>query len=161
VPRDEMIPQAAQEFGVGTDAYSIAMGWNPSKFPNGSPPPKSWSDFWDVKKYPGNRSLKRSPRFTLEIALMADGVAPKDLYKDGKLDVERAYKKLDQLKPNVKIWWTDPREPAKQLSGGQIAMAAARGEMLSETVHQEQPAVEMTYNQGVLSIEYWAVPTAA
>jgi putative spermidine/putrescine transport system substrate-binding protein len=161
VPKDEMIPQAAHEFGVGTDVFSIAMGWNPSKFPKSSPPPKSWSDFWDVKKYPGDRSLKKSPRFTLEIALMADGVAPKDIYKGGKLDVDRAFKKLDQIKPHIKLWWTDAREPVTQLSGGQLAMAAARGEMLADAVHQEESAVEMTYNQGVISLEYWAVPKNA
>lgn len=161
VPKSEMIPQAAQEFGVGTDVYSIAIGWNPSKFPKGSPPPKSWSDFWDLKKYPGERSLKKSPRFTLEIALMADGVPPKDLYKDGKLDVDRAFKKLDLLKPNVKLWWTDAREPVRQLAGGGLVMAAARGEMLTDAAHQEEHAVELTWNQGIISLEYWAVPKAA
>lgn len=161
VNKSEMIPQAAQEFGVGTDVYSIALGWNPGKLSKGSPAPKSWADFWDVTKYPGGRSLKKSPRFTLEIALMADGVAPKDLYKDGKLDVDRAFKKLDEIKPHVKLWWTDAREPVKLLTAGDVVMAAARGERLSEAAHQEQPAVELTWNQGVMSLEYWAVAKKA
>jgi putative spermidine/putrescine transport system substrate-binding protein len=161
VNKSELIPQAAHEFGVGTAVYSIALGWNPSKLPKGSLAPKSWSDFWDVKKYPGGRSLKKSPRFTLEIALMADGVSSKDLYKDGKLDVDRAFRKLDELKPHVKLWWTDAREPIRLLTAGEVVMAATRGERLSEAAHQEQPTVELTWNQGVMSLEFWAVPKAA
>src|SRR5262249_22768903 len=105
--KDGLLPQAAHEFGVGTDVYAIALGWNAKKLPEGSSAPKSWSDFWDVKKYPGGRALKKSPRFTLEIALMADGVAAGDLYKDGKLDVGRAFRKLDEIKPHVKERWND------------------------------------------------------
>lgn len=161
VNKSELIPQAAQEFGVGTDVYSIALGWNPSKLSKGSPAPKLWSDFWDVTKYPGGRSLKKNPRFTVEIALMADGVSSKDLYKNGKLDVDRAFKKLDEIKPHVKLWWTDPREPVKLLAGGDIVMAAARGERLWEAAHQENPTVELTWNQGIMSLEYWAVPKGA
>ena len=63
--------------------------------------PKIWADFWNVQKYPGKRALRKGPKTTLEIALMADGVAPKDVYKTLGTDagVERAFKKLDQLKP--------------------------------------------------------------
>jgi putative spermidine/putrescine transport system substrate-binding protein len=37
----------------------------------------------------------------LEIALLADGVAPDKLYP---LDLDRAFKKLDTIKKNT-IWW--------------------------------------------------------
>src|SRR5262245_29410594 len=63
VGKDDLLPQAAHEFGVGTDVYAIAMSWNLKKLPEGSSSPRSWSDFWDVKKYPGGRSLIKSPRF--------------------------------------------------------------------------------------------------
>ena len=42
--------------------------------------PKSWADFWDVKAFPGPRSLRNHPVDNLEAALMADGVAPDKLY---------------------------------------------------------------------------------
>src|SRR5262245_25507028 len=51
VKRGDLLPQAAHEFGVGTDAYSVALGWNRKKLPEGAAAPKSWADFWDVKKY--------------------------------------------------------------------------------------------------------------
>ena len=67
--------------------------------------PSSWADFWDVKKFPGNRSLclSDSPR-TLIFALLADGVPRDQLYP---LDIDRAFKKLDQIKPHVKVWWRE------------------------------------------------------
>jgi spermidine/putrescine-binding protein len=43
--------------------------------------PTSWADFWDTKTFPGKRGLRKGAKYTLEFALMADGVAPKDVYK--------------------------------------------------------------------------------
>ncbi len=34
---------------------------------------------------------------------MADGVAPDALYP---LDVDRAFRKLEQIKPHIAVWWT-------------------------------------------------------
>jgi putative spermidine/putrescine transport system substrate-binding protein len=161
VGKSDLLPQAAHKFGVGTDVYSVALGWNPDQLSEETPAPTSWSDFWDMEKYPGGRSLKRSPRFTLEIALLADGVAPEDLYKDGKLDVDRAFRKLDQLKPHVKLWWTDARDPVRLLARGKVGMAAARGERLSEAAYQEDRAVRLTWSQAVAGVDYWAVPRTA
>jgi putative spermidine/putrescine transport system substrate-binding protein len=160
VPKGDLLPQAAHEFGVGTDAYSVTLGWNRKKLPEGTAP-KSWADFWDVKKYPGGRSLPKGPRFTLEIALMADGVSRAEVYQDGKLDVDRAFRKLDQIKPHVRAWWTDAGEPVRQLASGEVVMAAARGERLSAAAQQPDAAVLLTWNQGVVGIDYWAVPRAA
>src|SRR2546421_6111599 len=41
--------------------------------------PHSWADFWDIRKYPGKRGLRHSAKYTLEIALLADGVDAKDV----------------------------------------------------------------------------------
>lgn len=65
------------------------------------PMPKTWSEFFDVKKFPGSRGLIRlDPTVTLEAALLADGVDPSKLYP---LDADRAFKKLDALKAETKI----------------------------------------------------------
>jgi hypothetical protein len=41
--------------------------------------------------------MKKDPRFTLEIALMADGVPPGEVYKSGTLDVDRAFRSLASI----------------------------------------------------------------
>ena len=43
--------------------------------------PRTLADFFDTRTFPGRRALPRgSPRYNLEMALLADGVAPGDVY---------------------------------------------------------------------------------
>ena len=85
----------ANGYGVASNIQGTNLCYRRDKFPNGGP--KSWVDFWDVKRFPGARGLciNDSPR-TLIFALLADGVPADRLYP---LDVDRAFKKLDQIKP--------------------------------------------------------------
>lgn len=71
--------------------------------------PKSWADYWNVQQFPGRRGLLSRPQETLEQALLADGVAPAQLYP---LDLNRAYRSLDKIKPEIRLWI---RESAKSL----------------------------------------------
>lgn len=104
---------------VGFYGYSTLLAYNTKKFPNGGP--KTWADFWDVKKFPGKRALRNYARPTLEIALLADGVPSDKLYP---LDVERAYKKLEEIKPNVAVWWTSGAQSHQLLLDGEVDMIA-------------------------------------
>lgn len=84
--------------------FSTVLAWNTDSYPDGGP--QNWADMWDTEKFPGVRSMYRKPYYNLEVALMADGVAPQDLYP---LDVERAFAKLEELKPDVVTWWPSGR----------------------------------------------------
>lgn len=77
------------------------IGYDPSRTKD---PPKNFVQLWDVKKFPGRRALRNRVSETLEIALLADGVAPDKLYP---LDVDRAFRSLDRIKPYVKIWFSE------------------------------------------------------
>ena len=89
-------------------------------------PPKSWADFWDVKKYPGKRGLLYRAEQTLEVALMADGVEPKDVMTilSGPGGVDRAFKKLAEIKPYVH-WWKSGDESMQILLSGDVTMTYA------------------------------------
>lgn len=107
---------------VGVTVFSLVLAWDKEKF-TGSP---GWSDFWDVAKLPGKRGLRRGVRGNLEIALLADGVAPGEVYKtlatpDG---VDRAFRKLDQLKPYL-VWWQTEADAARILASGDVLMTSA------------------------------------
>jgi spermidine/putrescine-binding protein len=84
------------EFGLANYTYSYVIGYDAKKF--GKNPPKSWADFWDVKKYPGKRTLYKWMSANLECALLADGVPADQLYP---LDVDRALRKIEELMPHV------------------------------------------------------------
>jgi len=45
------------DWGVGSITLSTVLAYNKKKWP-GADHPKSWADFWDVKKYPGPRALQ-------------------------------------------------------------------------------------------------------
>ncbi len=73
-------------------------------------PPTSWAQ--PVGYLGGHSRTKRGtcfdgPRYTLEAALLADGVAPDKLYPP---DVDRAFKSLDKIKDQVaRVWKQWPR----------------------------------------------------
>ena len=66
--------------------------------------PRTWADFWDVKGFPGRRALSNSggPFATIISALVADGVPRDKLFP---LDLDRAFRKLDEIRPHIAVWW--------------------------------------------------------
>ncbi len=121
--RDRMMSQGATDCGLGAFASATVLSWDRAKF-QGTP---TWRDFWDIAKVPGKRGLRRSPRGTLEIALLADDVAPGDVYRALRSDegVERAFRRLDQLSPYI-VWWTPAGRDALHLLGsGEVLMTSA------------------------------------
>lgn len=112
------LPSARQEFGVSPYVTTYQVGYRTDRWPRR---PESWADFWDVRTFPGPRSLGTSVMGVLEAALMADGVAPADLYP---LDEERAFRKLTQLKPHIRLFHpTAAAQPMRQmLYQGDLAM---------------------------------------
>jgi putative spermidine/putrescine transport system substrate-binding protein len=119
--KDHYPGMAVSDCGVGATLHTTVLAWDRDKF-QATP---TWADFWDVAKIPGKRGLAKSVRGALEFALMADGVAPGDVYKTlGSSDgVDRAFRKLDQLKPYI-VWWQTPAEAAKILGSGDVLMTA-------------------------------------
>jgi len=151
-----MIPEAVNTYGIATDLYSVSLGWSTKAFPASRPQPASWTDFWDVKRFPGPRALKKDAKFTLEIALLADGV-PRDKIYVGGMDVDRAFRSLDRIKPHVKVWWTTGQQPIQLLADGEVVMAAAFGARLFSAERTDKRPLRMTWNDGVLDLEYWAI----
>src|SRR4249919_3866956 len=122
--KDKYMPDAVNDCGVGAIVYSFILAYDGDKIKGDTP--KSWADFWNTQKWPGKRALRKGPKTTLEIALMADGVAPADVYKvlGTPAGVDRAFKKLDQLKPDL-VWWEKGAQPPQLLASGEAVMVDA------------------------------------
>lgn len=99
-PPELLYPDAKRPNSISVLTYTIGIAYDKARSAEGKYP-KTWAEFWDVKKFPGKRGLRSRPNDTLEAALLADGVDPKKLYP---LDVERAFKKLDEIKPHIAKW---------------------------------------------------------
>jgi putative spermidine/putrescine transport system substrate-binding protein len=120
--------------------------------------PQGWADFWDVKKYPGKRGLRKGAKYTLEFALQADGVKPADVYKllATKAGVDRAFKKLDQLKPNIQ-WWEAGAQPPQFLASGDVVMSSAYNGRI-DTAQKEGKNLKVVWTGSVYDVDSWAVP---
>ncbi|MCU1739332.1 MULTISPECIES: ABC transporter substrate-binding protein [unclassified Pseudomonas] len=153
--KDHLIPGSQQECGVGIFMWSNVLAYNADKL---KVPPKDWKDFWDVKKFPGKRSLRKSARGSLEFALMADGVPVDDVYKvlSTPAGVARAFAKLDELKPYIQ-WWEAGAQPPQYLVSGDVVMSSA----YSGRIHAVQKTgvnLKTVWNQNLYQFDDWAIP---
>lgn len=147
-----LIPQAVTAHWMGVDIYAAALAYRSDKF--AAQGPASWADFWDVAKFPGRRSLRRSPIETLEQALLADGVPMAQLYP---LDVERAFRSLDRIKKHINLWWTSGAQAMQAIQNGDVDMIATWNGRSQAAIDNGAP-VKIVWNQGIYSIEGWGIP---
>ncbi|MVA27407.1 extracellular solute-binding protein [Agrobacterium vitis] len=156
--KDKFLPGAALECAVGNVAFAYIFAYDASKFPNGGP--TTVADIWDVKRFPGARSLRKSPKSTLELALIADGVAPADVYKvlATKEGVDRAFKKLDQIKPYVKVWWGAGAQPPQLLADGEVAITTAYNGRIYDAVKNSGKNFKIVWDGAALDWDMWAIP---
>lgn len=147
IPNGAAMPaEYRNAYSVAYEFYSSVISFSQKKYPEAGSAPQTWADFWDVKKFPGRRALRNHPFATLEAALMADGVAPDKLYP---LDVERALRKLEEIKPHITVWWTSGAQSAQLLNDGEVDMLMAWNGRVS-ALAKEGAKVAYTYNQGIL-----------
>lgn len=151
----DFVKPAVSECGVGIFVWSTAMAYNADKLKTA---PQNWADFWDVKKFPGKRGLRKGAKYTLEFALQADGVKPADVYKllATKAGVDRAFKKLDQLKPNIQ-WWEAGAQPPQFLASGDVVMSSAYNGRI-DTAQKEGKNLKVVWTGSVYDVDSWAIP---
>lgn len=137
--------------GVPSHAFATVIAYRKDKFPNGGP--TNWAEFWDTKKFPGPRSLQKYAARILPIALLADGVPIDKLYP---LDVERAFKSLERIKPAIRVWWTQGPQSQQLLRDGEVHAIGIWNGRIQELMDQNAPA-ELVWNQAEIDRAYWVV----
>lgn len=128
------------------------VGWNAGKH-NAQNAPKDCAQFWDVKKFPGKRSMRARADFVLEIALVADGVDPARLYP---LDVNRALKSLEKLKPSVPKWADSTSQLVTLLTTNEVDFDYLPNGRVRATIGSPAP-LAINLDQTFLSHEYIGV----
>lgn len=146
-------------YGIASYSGSYILAYDTEKFPLGKPRPTSWAEFWDVKKFPGPRTLREGVYGSgpYEEALLADGVPMDKLYP---LDIDRAFRTLNKIRPYITKWW---REGA----GGQQLFAdrvVAIGQVFNGrigTLQKKGLPLAIEWNQGKLQWDFWVIPKGA
>ena len=152
-PNMSQIPESMRgEFISGNDVYATLMCYR-TDTPLGKNPPKTWKDFWDIKGFPGTRSMHKHPYDTLEFALMADGVEFKDIYP---IDADRAFKKLDEIKPHVDIWWTGGAQTSQLLKSGEVDLTYTWNGRSQVAIDDGAP-VKMVWDGAMWTFEGWSI----
>jgi len=149
------IPKELQlKNAIGQRIFSWNIVYNTNALPKAKHP-ESWADVWDGKKFAGGRSFNfsggTSPQ--LEIALLADGVPMDKLYP---LDVERAWRSMDKLRPLVAKWFVSHAEAIQLLANGEVAIASTVGARGISAKHNGAP-IDVEYSQGKLGSDNWCV----
>ncbi|TBU87995.1 ABC transporter substrate-binding protein [Stutzerimonas kirkiae] len=162
---DEELAGASEDFvegaispcGVGFFVWSTVLAYNADKLKTA---PTSWADFWDVQKFPGKRGLRKGAKYTLEFALMADGVAPKDVYEvlSKRAGQDRAFAKLDQIKSHIQ-WWEAGAQPPQFLASGDVVMSSAYNGRIAAV--QQESNLQIVWNGGIYDFDAWAIPRGA
>ena len=143
-------------YTFASSVYSTVVGYSTEAFPDGSHP-QNWSEFWDVDSFPGPRSMRNHPVDNLEFALLADGVDPDELYP---LDMDRAFAKLDEIKPHVTVWWTTGAQPAQLLLDGEVVLATGWNGRFYDLIQQDAP-VAIEWTGGAIKQGTFAIPKGA
>jgi putative spermidine/putrescine transport system substrate-binding protein len=152
--KDHYLSMGVSDCGVGAVLHNTVLAWDRDKFPA----VPTWADFWDVAKIPGKRGLEKSVRGSLEFALMADGVAPGDVYKTlaSSEGVDRAFRKLDQLKPYI-VWWQTPADAAKILGSGDVLMTTTPSSVVMMANKVENRNFGVQFTGSLYEARSWAI----
>lgn len=149
-----LLPQAKGKYAAGHLIFSTILAYSTMAFPNKDKAPKSWSDFWDVNKFPGKRALRNNPRGTLEIAILASGIDPAHLYP---LDVDLAFRQLDKIRADL-LFWESGAQPTQLLANGNVVMTSVYNGRVWDAKAKDGLAADWSWNQGLMETEYWAIP---
>lgn len=140
--------------GVPTMLWAKVLSYDSKRLPVG---PKSWADFWDTKRWPGKRGLRKQAKQTMEIALMADGVPAADVYKvlATKPGQDRAFAKLDQIKSSVQ-WWESGAQPIEWLASGAVVMSSAYNGRI-DAANKEGKSLAMVWKNQIYGPTDWVI----
>lgn len=82
--------------------------------------PTTAEEFWDVEGFPGRRAIMDQAEAALAFALLADGVPKEQVYP---LDLDRAFAKLEEIKPQIRVWPASGDEQQQVLINEEVGAA--------------------------------------
>jgi len=107
--------------------------------------------------FSGQTLRSTDAKFNLELALLADGVAPRDIYKalSTPQGVARALAKLGTLGPIM--WWTRSSEPAAMLADGRAAFATIlNGDIYNAAAQGGEPGI--IWDHQLYELDVFGIP---
>lgn len=153
---EDFIPEALHECGVGNIVWSIIFAHANDAYPDGGP--KTIADFFDTDAFPGKRGLRKRPQVNMEWALLADGVAPDQVYEvlateEGQ---QRALDKLGTIKDDI-VWYDSWSQAPVLLNDGGAQMVQSANGRIFAAIKDEGAPFSMVWDSHVYDLDVWAV----
>lgn len=151
---EDIDPRLRRDDMVAHIYYSSVLAYNTQAFPTGKHP-RSWAEFWDLKRFPGPRMLQDigGGAVDLEFALLADGVPVDKLYP---IDLDRAFKSLDRVRSAIRKFWDSGALSAQMLADKEVVLGSIWNGRAQAIIDKGAP-IAIEWNQAMLEVQYWAV----
>jgi putative spermidine/putrescine transport system substrate-binding protein len=155
IPKDELNADLGiTDYRIPDITYGVVLAYNTEVLGAGNVP-QGWADYFDTAKFPGKRGAwDYSEGGMFEFALMADGVAPDELYP---LDLPRATAKLDTIKDDI-VFWTSGAESQELIGSGEVSMTMIWNGRGWSAKNIDQKPVEIQWNQQIVTADYLVIP---
>lgn len=150
VDKSKVVPEFAYKFGVVNYMFSTVMAWDSARVKQ----KPTLADFFDLKKYPGKRLMRKNAQAMCELALMADGVPMDKVYP---VDVQRAFKKIAAIKSEI-LYWNSGAESQSLLRDGEVAMGWLWHTRANVLKRDTKGRIDWSFDGGLLQPGLWVVP---
>ena len=156
---EDFLDGALPACGVASVAWSTAIAFDRKALAKTAP--TKIADLLDTRRFPGKRALPNGPRYTLELALLADGVAPESIYVElgTPSGLDRAFQALDNIKPHI-LWWDKAEEPIGWLIEKKVVMAASYSNRLFRAAIGNK-RIAVLWSGQIYDLDLWAIPKRA
>lgn len=159
---DDYAIKRPNDCSIGTILYSWAWAYNNTAF-TGDQPTKV-ADFFDTKRFPGKRGVWSSPTQAIELALMGDGIEPKDIYsyleENGDEGLDRALDKLKALYDDPQggiVFWNGGAEPPELLAKGEVVISTGWSGRFYNAVAKEAAPITTVWDGQIMDFQNFVV----
>ncbi|GEK69362.1 MULTISPECIES: ABC transporter substrate-binding protein [Paracoccus] len=156
LPIDDMLPGTVTDCGIASLSAASVLTYNGTKFEEG---PKTWTDFFNLNAFPGKRGLRKSPTYTLEFALLADGVPREEIYEvlatpEGQ---DRAFAMLDRIKDEI-VWYSSGTQQIQGFISGEYDIGVGFNARVADANREQRVDLRMSWNAGyIVGHNFWVV----
>lgn len=144
------LPNAVTEYGVALGDTGVIIACNMERVDRC---PRDPAQFWNVQAFPGRRAMPDVPLETLATALVADGVPVDEVFP---MDVDRAFRKLEQIKPSIAVWTTSGDQQMQVMRSGEAPISVMWNGR-AKSLQDEGLDVEMQWDGSLVNPNYLVV----
>ena len=150
VDKTKVPAEFAYDNGVVNYMFSSVMAWDTAKVKE----TPTLADFFDLKKYPGRRMMRKDSQAMMELCLIADGVPLDKLYP---LDTKRAFEKMASIKKEL-LYWNSGAESQSLMRDGECVMGLLWHTRANVLKAETKGRIAYSFKDGLLQPGLWVVP---